>query len=695
MLDKMGITWEFHQGMKRAPMSDSTSSKWIQFSDGFLEYEPQVFAQLILNGIKHLKTYKKMTFAEFDTEAAYQDYVLAEWGNFNAITQLKTFYEFLMDPITIEVCRDHMLPMEAAELVIHAVKLLADNRHVNKADDRSYRTRSIEIVAAALYEKLANEYMEHVISGGKKKMSLPPQCIIKMFASDAVKTVEEYSTLNPAIEVARTHTISTKGLAGSNSQYAHTEEKRSYDPSSIGKIAISTAPSAEVGINRELTIEPTIKNARGYRQYVEDINELKDVNCFSPVEMLTSGTVRFDDAIRTSIAGKQTQHLIPVAGAVPSLVSNGFDEAIQFHLSNDFVVNAEEDGKVVEIDEKIGFIMVQYKSGKTQAINIKPDVVKNSGGGFFISNTLKPTDKVCRVGQTFKKNEPLAYHDKYFQYSKINGLRYSIGPLVKVAFMSTYNTYEDAGLCTMKLSESLKTSITYRVLGKFKANEIILDMVKIGDTVNIGDALVKFDTSVDDTALSKALAKKSEENLALLEEEIRTEVKTDHAGKIIDIKVKSLYDASNLSPSLGKIVKQYWDRGINKKKFLSKYDQTDGVLRAGHLLRDSTEPHTSRYGDIDGIKGYDVIIEFYIEHNDLAGVGDKWAVYSANKQIISELVPEGFEPYGEHRPDEEIPVLTSSGTINRRMTPSVYPIAAAMKVMVELKRACKDRIKFK
>lgn len=55
-------------------------------------------------------------------------------------------------------------------------------------------------------------------------------------------------------------------------------------------------------MNRSLVVEPTIDNARGYRSHVDDINELKDVNVFSPVEMLTPGTARVEDSIRVSIS---------------------------------------------------------------------------------------------------------------------------------------------------------------------------------------------------------------------------------------------------------------------------------------------------------------------------------------------------------------------------------------------------------
>ena len=686
-LNEMGIYWKFHNGMKKVPVEDS-SKRYIKFADGVLEYESKIFAELILNGLYRMKP-NKLNFSDFDTEESYADFIYAQWGSYQGITELKNFYEFLIDPVTKEVCRDLMLPETAPKLLIRAVELLADNKFVSKASDTSYRLRSIEQIPGILYAQLAAQYKKHVKFG--RPMTINPKCVITSLM--ALKTVEAYSTLNPVIEVGKTHAVSTKGYRGSNSEYSYNDEKkRSYDPSSVGKLAISTSADANVGINKNLVVEPTITNARGYRKQVEDPNELKDVNVFSPVELLTPGSARMDDPIRTAIAVKQSSHVVPVKDAVPALVSNGFDEALQFHLSDDFVINAEEDGKVIDINDDVGFIMVQYKSGKTKAIYTKPEIVNNSGGGFFMSNQLKPTH--TKVGETFKKDEPLAYHPNYFKYSKMNGLRYSIGPMVKMAIASSFNTYEDGGISTEELSERMITSIVYQVNGKFKRNNNIISMVNIGDHVNIGDSLIKSDMSTEDDELSKLLCKLSEDNAEILTEEARNDLKADHAGKIIDIKVYSLLHPDNLSPSLGKIVKEYFDKGINKKKYLEKFDSSDGIMKAGYLLTDTTEPIVDKYHSIKGNKGIDVLVEIYIEHEDTMGVGDKVAQYNANKQIISQMIPKGWEPYSELRPNEIISSLSSPGTIARRMTPSVLTIMAANKVLIELKRKLQDIDKF-
>lgn len=688
-LDKMKIRWKFDPMAKKVPVNTS-GMKYIRFSDGVLEYESQTFAELILNGLSKLHP-EKLKFSDFDTEEGYAQFIYSQWGSYNGITEIKHFKTFLIDPITKGVCQDLSLPTDPSELLIYAVKLLCDNAYVSKASDNSYRTRSDEIISGILYSCIAAQYKNHIKSGRRLPMTLNQRIIITKLLAE--KTVEPYSTLNPVIEVSKTHTISNKGYRGSNSDYSYDEEKRSYDPSSVGKLAISTSADANVGINKSLVVEPTIANARGYRDQVDDIDALKDVNIFSPVEMLTPGTARNEDPIRTSIAGKQSAHSVPVADASPSLVSNGFDEAVQFHVSDDFVINAEEDGKVIDVNEELGFIVVKYKSGKTKAISTNPEVVRNLGGAFYVANNLTPTH--TKVGETFLKDEPLAYHDKYFKYSKMNGLRYAIGPIVKMAFMSSYNTYEDAGICTEKLAERMKTNIVYCESGRFKKNNNILNMVKVGDNVNVGDSLIKYDVSVEENELAKYLSKLSEENADLLEEETKNDIKTSHAGRVIKIDVYTLLDPSLLSTSLGDIVQKYFDKGNNKKKFLDGYDSSGGVIKAGYMVTDSTEPIVNRYNSIKGSKGIDVLVEIFIEHDDVMGVGDKLALYSANKQIVSEVIPKGFEPYSEFRPDEEISVMTSPGTIARRMTPAVIPISAAMKIQIELKRKIKAEIKYK
>lgn len=237
-LDKMGIKWKFDNTTKRVP-KNSPGKKYIRFSDGVLEYEAKTFAELILNGLAKMRP-ERFTFADFDTEAGYEEFVYSQWGSYNGINELINFKEFLIDPITEQVCKDMMLPYDAPGLLIHAVKLLSDNTFVSKANDNSYRVRSIETIPAILYGCLAAQYKAYVKSGRRTPMTLNQNCVIQKLIME--KTVEAYSTLNPVVEVGKTHTISTKGYKGSNSEHSYDEEKRSYDPTAVGKLAITSSP---------------------------------------------------------------------------------------------------------------------------------------------------------------------------------------------------------------------------------------------------------------------------------------------------------------------------------------------------------------------------------------------------------------------------------------------------------------------
>lgn len=64
--------------------------------------------------------------------------------------------------------------------------------------------------------------------------------------------------------------------------------------------------------------------------------------------------------------------------------------------------------------------------------------------------------------------------------------------------------------------------------------------------------------------------------------------------------------------------------------------------------------------------------------------------FTANKNITGEVIPEGFEPYSESRPGEEISTTVAQASILGRMTPSIIITIFGNKIIVELKRALFD-----
>ena len=64
--------------------------------------------------------------------------------------------------------------------------------------------------------------------------------------------------------------------------------------------------------------------------------------------------------------------------------------------------------------------------------------------------------------------------------------------------------------------------------------------------------------------------------------------------------------------------------------------------------------------------------------------------FTALKNTIGEIIPEGYEPYSSYRPDEEISSLIASNSILNRMTPSILLTGLGGKCIIELKRHLQD-----
>lgn len=607
---------------KRPSITDQQG--YIQFEDGYLVYNKYPFENsLLMNALESIPT-KSFTYDVFDDKEVYIELFEILYGARNLANAFDSFYEFMIDPITKQVLNDFDYPTDFVSVLLFANSLLVDNSYVKENDMNLYRIRSNEIVNAILHKHIADAYSRYRATANNKnpvKMSIPKDAIIKEISTMSI--LEEFSTLNPIYESEKLRAITPKGPNGLNVENAYTQDKRSYDNTMVGLMGISTSPDANVGIVRQLTMEPNITGPRGYIDVKNDkLDDIKDVNMFTPAELLTPLGVTKDDSIRTAMASKQSKHIVPVSKSSPVLISNGAEQVIQYSLSKDFVIIAEEDGVVVDVDDETGLYIVQYKSGKVQAIDTKPKVVKNSASGFYVSNKLN-TD--LKKGDKVKKNDVMAYEDKFFTNDTINGNRFNIGTLVKVAIMSSYATYEDSTFITKKMSEEMSCDIVMMkdvVIGK---NANVDKMVNIGDSIGVGDILVSFETSYEDDSLNKFLASVGDE----LQEDIkslgRVPIKSKYSGTIEDIKIYSSVDLDDLSPSLRKIVSKYYTKINKKKKILDTYDKNNSIIKAGILFNDPTgKIKPTSDGKIKGKEVFDgVLIEFYIKYRDPVGVGDK------------------------------------------------------------------------
>lgn len=676
---------------KIAPLRSSENGYFsIAFKDQVLLIKNSVSNQLFMNGFLLINT-KAYNIAEFEKPIMDPNSVYVDIYNqhfFKQYSQLTTFiayYNFFVDSITSDVCLHFNLPNDIVSMLIYASNLLADNNFANENNASFYRVRSTEVIPAIIHSEIAFAISKYKNSSGSKSrdhmLKFNPNCVI--LELEKLGTTETANSLNPMVELHQRENISQRGFHGVNDDRAFKLPKRSYDDSMIGKMAMSTPNNANVGINRQLVADPKIESVRGYTSTAGPDADYNDLQLASFSELLTPGTVSHDDGIRTAIATSQTSHIVSTADSSPVLISNGADEVVAASVSDEFSVIAEEDGSVLEISQ--GYMIVQYKSGKKKAIPIDNRYSANPGGGFYVNNKLQTT---FNPKDTFKKGDILAYHERFFTKGIDGVVRMNLGPLAKVAFMALYSTFEDAGMMTESFSKKMATNVTMMQDVKIDATDNIEHVVKVGDEVEIGDPLIIFglgdtgDKSVDN--FLKSFQSKSDSSIL---DSAKRIIKAKHAGRIADVRMYTIKQMDALSPSLYQLFDAYFKENLKRRKILDKYDKTDSIYKLDTVYSLPTAPIKS-----PTIKGQntDVLIEIYIEHEDLQSVGDKLVAFGASKQVISEVIPVGQEPYAESNPDEEISVVVSSGSILKRMIPTVMITAAGNKVLIDLKRKCKE-----
>ena len=679
ILEKSGVSYHFtpdDSGRGKLPPNQIR----VKFDDGCLYYENSELGELLLNPLLHLNT-KDIAFPEMDKPETWEDILVDIYGSYKSLNVIKAFHEWMIDWITLEILQMYHLPETIDELIIYGIKMLADNQYTSEISDENQRMRHAEVLPAMVYYRLATQYAKYVSTGGRSKMTLPQDAIIKDLLS--LTTLEDASIINPVLEISKDSSISKRGYRGTNLDSAYTKALRTYSEDSIGKLAMSTATGPNVGVQKYLTHEPDILNIRGIRENTTSVDEMTGPNVMSTAEMLVPLIVMHDDATRVAMSIKQSGHVVPSEVSSPSLLSNGTDETLRFRLSSEYVINAEADGKVVEYDEKSGMMVVQYqpytdKPGHFRAFKLTPDVVKNSGGGIYFSKQLVSP---LKVGDTFKKDAVLAYHDKFFTYTKGSGLCYNIGPLVRVCLHATSEAYEDGGWITEDVAQMMATAIVYKEEIQLSREANLTHVAKIGDEIQVDDKLISYTSGTNDEQLNRLLASLDDSTT----EDLQMGKRSEHGGIIVDIVIYSQVDPNDCSPSVKKLLTDYRTRVNRINSILSRYDKSEGIVKAGYMNRQPETDVKSKYGKIKGLET-DILIEFYVKHVYPLSIGDKLVLYSANKNTVSKVIKEDMAGWSENNPDDPIQGAISPSPLSKRMLASPEIVLANTTCLIELKR---------
>ena len=706
VMRKANVNYRF---ITKDQLRDIDLLKWdyIQLEDCILIWEQKDTATaMLMNGLKQcpMDMISKDNLDNKDTMVSLIAYFFND--DTRIAYSMENFRDFLLDEKAKEMLSHFGYPTDLVSLLITAVRMLSDNKFKPENNMENMRIRSTEVISDIVYKLVTDAYNDYRKTSNKKKptkISIPQSKVIdSLLASSttvkagkqsiATNLVAEFSTLNPVLELEKARAVTFKGIRGIQMDRALTLNRRAYDESMLGVVGISTSPDANVGVVRELTLEPNITSTRGYMDVKNKagVDDLNSANLFTAAELLTPIGVTHDDPDRTSMSYKQTKYMVPVADSDPVLIGNRVEAVVPYLLSDEFVVDAKEDGQVVDVTPD--WVVVKYKSGKNYAIDISPRVKKNASAGFFVDNTLKCD---LKLGDKFKKGDVLAYNDKQFtKHTDDNGASMNLGVLTKIAISSSWDIYEDSTPITTKLSERLATEMIDEKPIVLKPNTMVDYIVKIGQQVKTGDLLIKFSETLSDEMQTLFNSLRDNDKLGKIAEDTKTTIRAKHTGEVVDIKIYTTVPIEELDPSLAKIVSDYQKKIKSRNKVLDKYANEDDVkyYEAGQIISEVAEVMTpSKNGKIKGqYIDQGVLILFYVKYKDVAAKGDKIVANFALKGVTSHVIEEGYEPYSEYRPDEEISTIIAPLAVAARKTPSIFIAMFGNKLLIEAKRQLKD-----
>lgn len=666
-MDLAGIVYDISE----SPTIDSDQDS-IKLKNGYINYRNTYASMMLMNGLKDC-TMEDISIEDLNKKTTWIEQ-LESFGGRGKSDGLDNFKELMYDPITVDISKDYKLPTTWHEALIYASNILVDNKFTKHTDISTNRYRTNEIVAAQFYRVLTDAYRNYTNlakRGRKRPMVLKQSSVIDLILQQ--NNTSDLSVFQPLLELEASRTISTKGVTGLNSERAYTIDKRGYDDSMVNVIAQSTGFASTVGVNRQTTIDPGITAGRGYfkQSTIKDGSVTKSMGM---TEALSPFMLTSDDPFRALMGFVQTaKHGTPIEKGLPQLITTGAQEAMPYLSSDMFAFKAKDSGKIKELNDE--YMIIEYKNGEKDFVLLSEQTMKNSDGGFYITLQLG-TDK--KIGDSVKKGEVVAW-DKT-SYSKSTGLgelSYNTGSIVKVAMMSNEDGYEDSGLCSEWLTDTMASKIVVMKSISLPASTNILSMVSKGQSVKEGEPILIFQNAFDDEDANSLL-----KNLNIEDGDIttigRNIVKSKVTGVISDIKLYRTCGLDIMSESMRKIFEGY----ESKQRALanaSKDTNSDFKYSTPKKL-----PQTGKLKNIEN----GVLIEIFMQYFDRLSTGDKIVSSIANKNVLYGVYKDSEAPYTDFRPNEQIDVMNSCSAIDGRIITSPFKNGALNKLLIELQRKC-------
>jgi hypothetical protein len=648
---------------------------FVTFADGTLYYNQYPIENaLLLNGLSELNT-QSIDFADLDNIATYLDWMYDIFKTRNLYKGWTAFKELFLNPKTIECLNALKQPTDFLELFLYANGLLANNTYIDSSDSRNWRVRDYEIFNSILYDTISHAYGKYKQKGKSREgFSISEEEVLKQINKDF--TVANYDTVNPLNELRERSSVTYKGPKGINSNRAFTLDKRSQTRSTVGTIGISSIDNGNVGIVKQLTINPRFINTLGFIDAPENDSDVKNIPTSSlmTAEESMLPFVNRDDPKRIGFASGQTKHVIPSDNFTPQIIGTGFEQTIAYKMGNDFGYKASKDGEVVAVNKEEHFAVIKYKDGKTARVEFGEKYHRNSD--FFLSNNL---ELAVKEGDLVKKGELITYNKDFFK-KHMGRLMYTQGVVTRIAVTDGEVTEEDSSGISQRLADKLTGAVIKRNQIVIGINANIIRSVEKGDHVVYGDPLLVFENQKDEENDLSLLSILGETNEKVLDSISRHKANAHLTGEIIDIKMYWSVPPELMGESCATFVKKYI-RSLNKQ---ISFEETATKIKSKKRIETQVSvPQLDRIHGMEIPREGGILIEYYIKHSSSKRSGDKLTMNSSLKTIVCQVFPDELSPRRLQGRFRQIDMVFSFLGINARMVSSVWFSGFISKIIVE------------
>ena len=607
-------------------------------------------------------------------------------NNDNLSLYLESMVANFIDPGSKRVLEMSNIPSDFTGLWIYATSLFADHRTYYTSDARNYRLITpSEVMNRIIFTVINKEFTANTNKtkrGSRPSIKIPRDAVIRKIR-ETLNNVSVVSNTSPFRSIMLGGSKSQKGLAGINNERAYNMKRRMMTKTNLGTETVATPYSSNAGITKQLPFNPTFKDLTGRYNITDNADDLNTSNMCTFADAFIP-YLTYDDPNRRLMTNGQMNHILPVIGADPMLVSYGADEAALF-MAPVFSHIAELDGVVKTVNDK--FIIMEYVSeedGKPYTIPYRLDnIERNSAKGYYLKNDFIAAEGVV-VGKKIKKGMPIAYNKDFYK-SKSNGaVGLAAGPLTCALITDGPGTWEDAVVLSENLSRKLSTRLVKKISIKISAAKTLIQTsnLGIGTAVNSDTSLFKYDIITDDDSINTFFSDVASVNTK--------EITAHYKGVLNDINIYyRLKSGEEMHESVKRFISDVdiIQNGVNHMKSIA---DTSDQFRKVQASSNSKLLTRGKFSKINGeiVENGEVLIEFFIETLDKVGPADKVVVDRALKGEPTIVIPDEDRPYGSLT-GRVADIMIDTQGINARKTPGIALHASLLAILLHI--AIKNR----